>query len=206
MTWTTRLLQKVARSLISWAERSADPAEREWIQALRAELDLIEGGHAQLRWAAGVMPLLWRSYRADILRSIVCVTAVVVANYAYPKFVVTFQVFFVNDGTNTWTRVADPVELLFFAQQFYLPVVGILVAQATRRLLPGTVIGIGLSLLGLGVLHALGYGSPSATMALANGSPSMNVEILFFALVGAAFGTLGATVGLHTSRRAVRLF
>ena len=205
MSWTTRLPGKVARSLIAWAERSADPADREWIEAMRAELDQVDGGLAQLRWTAGVVPLLWRSYRAEILRWMVCVTAVVVANYAYPKFVVTFQVFFVNDGTNTWTRVADPVELLFFAQQFYLPVVGILVAQATRRVLPGTVIGIGLSLLGLGVLHALGYGSPSAMMALANGNPSISVEIFFFGIIGAAFGTLGATAGLRSSRRAVHL-
>jgi hypothetical protein len=183
MSWATRFPGKVARSLISWAERSADPAEREWIRAMRAELDQI----------------------VDILRCMVCVTAVVAANYSFPKFVVTFQVFFINDGTNTWTRVADPVELFFFAQQFYLPVVGIMVAQATRRLLPGTVIGIGLSLLGLGVLHALGYGSASAPTetAFAHGSPSVYVEILFFALVGAAFGTLGAMVGLRTSREAV---
>jgi hypothetical protein len=203
MSEPNRPLGKIAKSLMAWAERHADPAEHEWIGAMRAEVDVIDGGLAQLRWAAGVVPLLWRSYRVDILRSMVCVTAVVAANYSFPKFVVTFQVFFINDGANTWTRVADPVELFFFAQQFYLPVVGILVAQATRRLVPGTVIGIGLSLLGLGVLHALGYGSASAPMAPANGSPSMYVEILFFALVGAAFGTLGATVGLHTSREAV---
>ena len=203
MSWTTRLPGKVARSLISWAERSADPAEREWIGAMRAELDQIDGGLAQLRWTAGVVPLLWRSYRVDIVRCMVFVTAVVAANYSFPKFVVTFQVFFVNGGTNTWTRVAAPVELFFFAQQFYLPVVGILVARATRRLVVGTVIGIGLSLLGLGVLHALGYGSASGPTAFAHGSPSVYVEILFFALVGAAFGTLGATVGLRTSRDAV---
>ncbi len=170
MSWTTRLPGKVARSLISWAERSADPAEREWIGAMRAELDQIDGGLAQLRWTAGVVPLLWRSYRVDILRCMVCVTAVVAANYSFPKFVVTFQVF---------------------------------LAQATRRLIPGTVIGIGLSLLGLGVLHALGYGSASGPTAFAHGSPSVYVEILFFALVGAAFGTLGAMVGLRTSREAV---
>jgi hypothetical protein len=203
MTWSTRLLGRLARSLLAWTERSAEPAEREWIRALRAELDMIDGGLARLSWAAGALPLLWRAYRADILRCIVCVTAVVAANYSYPKFVTSFQVFFVNTGTNTWTRVADPVELLFFAQQFYLPVVGILAAHATRRLLAGTVLGLGLSLLGLGVLHTLGYGSASAPMALANESPSTYVKIVFFALVGAAFGTLGATVGLWTSRHTV---
>ena len=203
MTWSTRLLGRLARSLIAWAERSADPAEREWIRALRAELDMIDGGLARLRWAAGALPLLWRAYRVDILRCMVCVTAVVAANYSYPKFVTSFDVFFVNTGTTTWTRVADPVELFFFAEQFYLPVVGILVARATRRLLAGTVLCLGLSLLGLGVLHTLGYGSVSAPMPLPNGGPSIYVEIVFFALVGAAFGTLGATAGLWTSRQTV---
>ena len=198
MIWSTRLLGRLARSLLAWAERSADPAEREWIRALRAELDMIDGGLARLRWAAGALPLLWRAYRVDILRCMVCVTAVVAANYSYPKFVTSFDVFFVNTGTTTWTRVADPVELFFFAQQFYLPVVGILVAQATRRLLAGTVLGLGLSLLGLGVLR-----SASAPMYLANESPSIYVEIVLFALVGAAFGTLGATAGLWTSRQTV---
>ena len=186
MSGADRLLGKGARSLIAWAERYAEPAEREWIGAMRAELDVIDGGLAQLRWAAGVVPLLWRSYRADILRFAVCTTAVVVANYAYPKF-----------------ATARPVELFFFAQQFYLPVVGIFVARATRRVLAGTVIGIAMSVLGFGVLHVLGYGMPNATTLLANGSPSMYLQILFFALIGAAFGTLGAAAGLRSSAHAV---
>jgi hypothetical protein len=212
MSWATKLPGKVARSLIAWAERSADPAEREWVQALRAELDLIDGGPAQLRWATGVMPLLWRSYRADILRWTVCVTAVVVANYAYPKVPTVCQVIFgtsvgkvffaTSDGT--WTPVdCSKMELFFFAQQFYLPVVGILAAQATHRVLAGTLIGMGLSLLGFAVLHGLVDGGTNPTMTLANAGSSVYMQVLFFSLVGAALGTLGATVGLRTSTRAV---
>lgn len=152
---------------------------------MRAELDVIDGDLAQLRWAAGVVPLLWRSYRADILGFVFCTAVVVVANYLYPKF-----------------ATARPVELFFFAQQFYLPMIGILVARVTRRVLAGTVIGIALSLLGFGLLQVLGYGSPHATTLLANGSPSIYLEILSFALVGAAFGTLGAGVILRSSRQA----
>ena len=48
---------KLALALITWAERYADPAEREWIGAMRAELDAVDGGVAQLRWAAGALPL-----------------------------------------------------------------------------------------------------------------------------------------------------
>lgn len=53
MSRGTVMLGKVARALIAWVERYADPADREWIGAMRAELDVIDGGLAQLRWAAG---------------------------------------------------------------------------------------------------------------------------------------------------------
>jgi hypothetical protein len=171
-------LGKFARSLIAWVERHADPADREWIRAMRAELDVIDSGLPQLRWAAGAVLVLWRPYRLDFLRLILCIAAVVVANYSYPK-----------------VATARAVELFFFAQQFYLPVVGILSAHATRRVLPGTMIGTALSLLGFGVLQALGYGSPDATTLLANGGPSLYAQILLFAIVGAAFGTAGASIG-----------
>lgn len=184
MSGSTRAFQRFARWLIAWAESSADPAEREWIEAMRAELDVIHGGLAQLRWAAGVLPLLWRSYRADLLGFVLCTAIVVLANYAYPKF-----------------ATARPVELFFFAQQFYLPVIGMLVGRLTRRVLAGTVIGTAASLLGFGLVYGLGFGSPNATTLLASGNPSMYLEILFFALVGAAFGTLGAGVVLRSSRQ-----
>jgi hypothetical protein len=178
-----RPVGRFARWLIAWAERYSDPADREWIGAMRAELDVIDGSLAQLRWAAGVIPLLWRSYRADVVGFVLCTAVVVLANYAYPKF-----------------ATSRPVELFFFAQQFYLPVIGIIVARATRRVLAGTLMGIALSLLGFGLLHVLGYGSPNTTALLANGSPSIYVEILSFALVGAALGTLGAGVVVRGSR------
>jgi hypothetical protein len=107
-----------------------------------------------------------------------CIAAVVVANYTYPKF-----------------ATARPVELFFFAQQFYLPVVGILAVRARGRVLAGTAIGIGMSVLGFVVLHVLGYGSSDATILLANGDPKIYIQILFFVIIGAAFGTAGASVG-----------
>jgi hypothetical protein len=110
------MLGKMARYLIWLVERYADPVDREWIAAMRAEFDVIDGGLAQLRWAAGAVRVLWRPYRVDVLRFMLCVAAVVVANYTYPKF-----------------ATARSVELFFFAQQLYLPLVGILAANSTRR-------------------------------------------------------------------------
>lgn len=186
MSGEERAARKVARSLLLWVERHADPADRQWIGGMRAELEVIDGSLAQLSWAAGALPLLWRPYRLDVVRFALCIAVVVVANYAYPKFATS--------------RV---VELFFFAQQLYLPAVGSVAAHATRRVLTGTVVGVVVSLLGFGVLHALGYGSPDATRLMANGSPGMYIQILLFALVGAAFGALGAVTLLRTSRQAI---
>jgi hypothetical protein len=169
------MLGKLARYLIWLVERYADPVDREWIAAMRAEFDVIDGGLTQLRWAAGAVRVLWRPYRVDFLRFMLCVAAVVVANYTYPKF-----------------ATARSVELFFFAQQLYLPVVGILAANSTRRVLVGTVHGTGVSLLGLGVLHALGYGTPDVSGPLTIGGASIYVDIVFFAIVGAALGTAAA--------------
>ena len=184
MSGPLRFAGKVARSLITWAERYADPAEREWIGAMRAELDSVDGGVAQLRWAAGALPLLWRPYRSDILVFLFCTAAVVLVNYSYPKF-----------------ASARPVELFFFAQQFYMPLLGLLAARMAHRVLAGTVTGVAASLLGFAVLHVLGYGAPDASTQLATGSPGAYVQILFFAIIGAAFGTLGATTVSRLSRR-----
>jgi hypothetical protein len=181
------MLGKMARYLISLAERYADPADREWIAAIRGEFDVIDGGLAQLRWAAGSVLILWRPYRVDFLRLMLCIAAVVVANYAYPKL-----------------ATARPVEMFFFAQQLYLPVVGILAAYSTRRVLMGTVHGTAVSLLGLGVIHALGYGTPDAPGLLAIGGASIYVDVVFFAIVGAALGTAAAAAVRFPRNGAIR--
>ena len=120
MSGHMRFPGKLARALVTWAERYADPAEREWIGAMRAELDAVDGGAAQLRWAAGALPLLWRPYRSDILLFVLCTAAVVLVNYLYPKF-----------------ASARPIELFFFGQQFYLPLLGLLAARSAHGVLVG---------------------------------------------------------------------
>jgi hypothetical protein len=184
---TVVMLGKMARSLIAWVERYADPVDRDWIRALSAELDVIDGGLAQLRWAAGAVVVLWRPYRLGLLRLMLCIAAVVVANYTYPKI-----------------ATARPLELFFFVQQFYLPVVGILAAHSTRRVLPGMVLGTCVSLIGFGVLYTLGYGTPDATPLIVTGGASVYVQVLFFAIVGAALGTAGATAVSFPGNGAIR--
>ena len=54
-------LDRVADALLAWCARHADRARRPWIEALRGELDAVEGGPgARLRWALSGLSL-WRS-------------------------------------------------------------------------------------------------------------------------------------------------
>lgn len=42
-----------ANAVLTWAARRVDPRRRLWIEALRGELDAVNGGAARLRWALG---------------------------------------------------------------------------------------------------------------------------------------------------------
>ncbi len=48
-----RMAAATARRLLAWVARRLDPARQIWLEALRAELDVIDGGIAQLVWAVG---------------------------------------------------------------------------------------------------------------------------------------------------------
>jgi hypothetical protein len=63
------LARAAARRIAAWCERCADPARRTWLAALRAELDSIESGPAQLRWALGSVALVRLPRRVDVLKS-----------------------------------------------------------------------------------------------------------------------------------------
>lgn len=57
-----------ARALLGWAVGRLDPSQRVWIQALRAEVDEIGGGWAQLAWAMGGVRLVWVERRRTVRR------------------------------------------------------------------------------------------------------------------------------------------
>jgi hypothetical protein len=48
-----------ARWLLAWTARSLGPSHRTWIDAMRAELEAIDGGGAQFAWALGGLQLGW---------------------------------------------------------------------------------------------------------------------------------------------------
>jgi len=58
-----RVCAAAARGVLVWAAARLDPTRRPWIEAVRAELDLIEGGVAQLTWAVGGLRLVWSERR-----------------------------------------------------------------------------------------------------------------------------------------------
>lgn len=177
---------KMARWLMTWVARNADPTQREWADAMLAEFEAIDGGLAQLTWAFGGLRLLWRPYGEDAVRMLLCIAAVVVSNYAYTKF-----------------ATARPITLFFFAQQLYLPLLGSLAYRATRRPWVGAWIGMAASLLGFVVLHILGYGSTGAAGQFASGNPGIYMQMLLFAVIGVAFGTAGSIVNGYGRRDAI---
>lgn len=58
----------MARALLAWIAGRLHPSRRAWIEALRAELEVIAGGGRQLVWAAGGLRLAWIEWRAAMLR------------------------------------------------------------------------------------------------------------------------------------------
>ncbi len=48
-----RMATLAALRLLAWVGKLVDPAQQLWLEALRAELNAIDGGIARLGWAVG---------------------------------------------------------------------------------------------------------------------------------------------------------
>ena len=64
-----RIATRAAIRLLAWVEKHVDPAQQLWLDALRAELDAINGGFARLLWAAGGLRLVWFERRRHMLNA-----------------------------------------------------------------------------------------------------------------------------------------
>jgi hypothetical protein len=98
-----RLLDAAARRILAWSARHAEPSGSPWIDALRGELELVQGGPARLRWALGGISIalstrrntltsVWRSLPAPLRISFfglalgaVSVVAIVWSNVIVPS-------------------------------------------------------------------------------------------------------------------------
>jgi hypothetical protein len=62
-----RLAAAAARRLLAWIAQRLDPARKTWLEALHAELDMIDGGFAQLLRTVGGLKLVWLDRRQYML-------------------------------------------------------------------------------------------------------------------------------------------
>src|SRR5438876_242831 len=63
------MAKAAARRLLAWVAQRVDPTRQTWLEALRAELDMIDGGIAQLVWAVGGLRLLWLDRRQHMVNA-----------------------------------------------------------------------------------------------------------------------------------------
>jgi hypothetical protein len=68
MTAADRLMDAAARRLLRWCADRVEPDRRPWIDALRGELDVIEGPTARLLWALGGLSVAFRTRRSTLTR------------------------------------------------------------------------------------------------------------------------------------------
>ena len=64
-----RIATQLALRLLAWVGKRIDPAHQDWLDALGAELDAIDGGIARLAWAIGGLWLIWFERRQSMLNA-----------------------------------------------------------------------------------------------------------------------------------------
>jgi hypothetical protein len=68
-TTLNRIATLVAQRLLAWVTKHVDPEQQLWLDALRAELDVIDGGIARLLWALGGLRLIWFDRRRHMVNA-----------------------------------------------------------------------------------------------------------------------------------------
>jgi len=68
-TTLDRIATLAALRLLAWVGKHVDPAQQLWLDALRAELDAIDGGMARLVWAMGGLRLIWFERRRHMVNA-----------------------------------------------------------------------------------------------------------------------------------------
>jgi hypothetical protein len=64
-----RIATLAALRLLAWVARRIEPEQQLWLEALRAELDAIDGGIARFLWAAGGLRLVWFDRRRHMVNA-----------------------------------------------------------------------------------------------------------------------------------------
>jgi hypothetical protein len=136
MSWKTRLPEKL-RTFLGWAAAQLPPPDRAWINALVAEMDVIEGSLAKLAWGTGGLRLLWTFRRRDMTGA--------------PRFWLWVCCLGALLGFMLLTS-ALPDEVVVPITLFYCGIAGLLTGVWTDRIYPPAVVGGTTGLIGAGVL------------------------------------------------------
>jgi hypothetical protein len=206
-----RLARAAARLIVGWCERVADPARRTWLQALRAELDTIEGGPAQLRWALGSLALVRIPRRHEVLKTSafgLVLGAILMVLIVWSNVIVPSHES--DDEYTAWY-------LAFYLGLFvYFGVAGAVFGRGALTGAVTALLSVGIALLTFIVIDNLfldtvmtqpdkmaGFAASGMTSArdyVNQGNPGIFVVLLFVMLIGAVCGALGGAIRSRVAR------
>jgi hypothetical protein len=200
-----RVAARAARNLLVWSARRADPSRRGWIVALRHELHEIDGGWARLAWAI------------DGLR-VVYLTPVPTGHHGRQEWPESWSIMAggLLLGLLAWaafvTHVPNletiPAEVMFGFLTLYFYTVGFLSGRRTGQVGKGSWAGVagglafGVAVCAHMMMVSFAEGAHSAIMY---GGPNQVAiawsGVVFFILLGAICGALGARSAIRAQRQ-----
>jgi hypothetical protein len=206
-----RLASDAARLIVSCCERFADPARRTWQQALRAELDTIDSGPAQLRWALGSLALIRLPGRHAVLKTSafgLVLGAILMVLIVWSNVIVPSHES--DDEYTVWY-------LAFYLGLFvYFGVAGAVFGRGALTGAVTALLSVGIALLTFIVIDNLfldtvmtqpdkmaGFAASGMTSArdyVNQGNPSILVVLPFVMLIGAVCGALGGAIRSRVAR------
>jgi hypothetical protein len=181
------LAAPASERIMNWIAARVDPARRDWVEAMRAELCAIDGGWNRLAWALGGFRLLWvfgrtgnviYGQRGFPALGSVCVSGAVLAG--------VFWFMFVHHYPANSTAIARVEGVL----AVYLFATGFLAGPARKGFVAGAWIGLASAI--LGVFGGFVMWSEGAW-----------INPLYYVIAGAIgmlFGGLGGIARSHLSR------
>jgi hypothetical protein len=183
----------LAYRLLTWVGGRLDPDRRVWLDGLRAELDAIEGGGEQLRWAVDGLRLLWTERGHTMLAESrvwaniwdTCAFGVALGALEVALLVAWHDL---PDEAVPWRGLATFL-LVYFA------VAGLFAGRRTGTVARGAIAG-----LVTGLLAVLFFVLTLAVVYHLNRISALG-GLPFFGLIGAVCGALGALAARPLRRR-----
>jgi hypothetical protein len=200
-----RVATRTARSMLGWSARHAHPSRRGWIVALRHELHEVEGGWARLALAMSGLRL---AYLAAVPSEHVA------RNEAPESWRIAAGGMLL--GLLAWiafaTRVPDlerlPAEVLFCFLMLYFYTVGFLsgrrTGQTSKGAWAGVIAGLAFGVAVCAHMTVVSFAEGTRTTIMYGGPNQVAIAwsgVVFFIIVGAICGSLGAQLAIRERRR-----